>query len=252
MADYHLHVELLVAERDAEEFERRVRDPRLTALFAPFEWELLLGLRGTKPYPFSWSGTSGSKELSGAPRKPISCRRFVNIWDIRDAVNVAELMQQLTDSDLYEGINALVVREVQNLVVPIRPTLATVAAGDVLVEVQRRFLVPNLGRYIFQSGITVPILGDLGWGQGGCYQAVTGHLNSITEVWRAPRDFKPRRDWTAGEGAHRPSFFSRLRPEKGPRQRRDGIDELFEKVDGLATEEWCDLMTVYVERQTKT
>ncbi|NLE88552.1 MAG: hypothetical protein GX607_19410 [Myxococcales bacterium] len=236
MADYYLHVELLVEEKNAQDFENVVNDPRLREIFAPFGWKLRYGLRGRKPRSLERGRERGSRTLAKGSTQTENCVRFVNIWDVPDPPGLAEVMQRLTDDNVYVAANSIVVREIQNLVSVARPPSPAGNTGT-FIEVHRRFPVRNLGAFVYKSGIPVPLLESNGWINCGAYQALTGPLNSVTEVWYTENRFEN----TPG------TFYELVRKAGGLNGSGPWMEKICEELDTLPDQEWRDTMDSYLK-----
>jgi hypothetical protein len=241
MADYFLHVDILVEEKNARTFEgmverlvRKQVESRSGAFYAA-RWQLELALKAVRPFEFEPSERSGSEvRVLDRRLEDKLCRRYVNLWNVPDPPDVAEVMQQLADDSIYSGINAIVVREIQNLVLAIQyvPDIKQskgLPLDSKFVQVRRQFATPALGPYLFNGGALIPTIESKGWKSFGQYQNVTGHLNTVLELWRLP-------------------------PPGGPQSLKDvmkgtppGIQQMYAELEALPLAEWQDVLQPYIK-----
>lgn len=210
MTDYRLLVDLLVAEENAEQFERVMEEFLAKGAFRrfrdSFDNELILALKGPAPTLHSYArlrpgaapGTAdpSARFLVAPPRvihaqssQPmVPMRRYVNFWSIPDMddLDLAARMQFCSEDELYMRLDALVTQETQQFVRRVRwqqqpcPTKATMG----FVRVTRQLGYGKLGRCLLQLRGLTPFLEAHGWEQLGQFQSITGTLNTTTEFWQ--------------------------------------------------------------------
>lgn len=248
MADYYLHLEALIEEGKTGEFEPQMTDLcRTVTSFADEGWKFILALKSDKPVEHQTPEQFGSRMRAKDARcESTSFRRYVHIWDVPDPPDVAKVMQLLADNTAYGKINALVVREIQNLLLnvstPAGSKAAKVKVGDRVVEFQRQIPVASLGEYLFTTGIVTPVLEELGWLSFGCFQSITGRLNTVTELWRLADDVD-----AAGIAAEdRQPTFLRSKRTAEFFDAHPGLKALLDQLESLPNAKWLDEMKVYV------
>jgi hypothetical protein len=203
MAKYLLHVDLIVAESNAAAFEVKVDEFLKTGSFgrlgAELRSEFVLGLKSSA---FTYTGY----ETYEAPEKSVERRdgrvtprtsqagtgvsviRYVHLWRI-PSPDLAPAMSASADDKLYVELDDLVIREIQNLVMPVpRFGLFKPPSGPKFLRVSRKLPSGNLGAYLFKSGALTTALEEQGWHLLHQLQNVTGPLNTVTEFWQIPED----------------------------------------------------------------
>lgn len=195
MADYHLMAELIVPQQSAIEFERKVTDflnrGGFKSIDPRFDCELTVGLKSESAFSYQCysapQGTASSYSSSDAAA-PRSVYRYINVWRLLglEELDLARVMTLSSDNDLYTQINSLVTREFQNFVLRVQWLKGEQVRPEVkrFVRVTRQFTTKNLGKYLFKVGTTFPFLESHGWYSLGHYQAITGALNTVTELWQ--------------------------------------------------------------------
>lgn len=209
LAEYHLHVDILVPKDDADTFEQLAKKflapPRngFQHLDPDCNNELLLALRGRAfEYPHAHerrlsptpSATNEYYEVHKGekPAKHEPLVRFVQLWrvpDLRD-LDIRHMMLLCADDPLYRSIDSLVVSEIQNYAVRVRlraPFIPPKDGTGHYIRVIKRFEAAKAGQYLGSLGALLPALERKGWYNVGVFQLVTGPLNTIIEFWQAPR-----------------------------------------------------------------
>jgi hypothetical protein len=239
MTNYHLHVEILVESTNAKKFEDIVNGPKLRELFTPFGWSLRYGLRDRKRCSTEHGGRAPSVQANENQQHQ-DYVRYVNIWNVPDPPDIADVMQSLTDDNVYAAANDLVVREVQNLVSVARNPSPAGDSGT-FIEVRRQLSVRNLGKFMYTSGIPRPLLESNGWTNCGAYQALTGTLNSITELWYTEKPFENSPD----------PFYQLVRKAGGLDGGGRWMAEVCDKLDALPNQEQRSAMDSYLARSLR-
>jgi hypothetical protein len=248
MADYYLHLEALIEEENTKQFEPLMTDLCETvSSFAEEGWKFILALKSEQHIELQTAECFGSRiRTKDARCKSNKFRRYVHIWDVPDPPDVAKVMQLLADNTAYGKINALVVREIQNLLLNVSTPAASKAAkvkvGDRVIELQRQISVANLGEYLFTAGILAPVLEELGWLSFGRFQSITGRLNTVTELWRVADDAVQ-----LGQGAEdkQPLFMLSKRTAEFMNAQQ-GLKEMLFNLEKLPDATWQDKMKVYM------
>jgi hypothetical protein len=204
MSDYYLHVDIVVPEAAAADYESKLKHflsgPDGFRPFLRFSakanYELKFALKSST-FPYSGYGRFRPADDVASPNAPNSFRddrikpggnaiRYVHLWDVPDIgdLDLATFMQKVADDPEYMAINSLIVREIQTFVRRVRiQSQPEPPSAPNLVRLVRRFPSQNIGPYIFKSGMLTPLLTKAGWQFLGQYQNVTGVLNVITEFW---------------------------------------------------------------------
>jgi hypothetical protein len=203
MANYFLHVDLIVRAADESKFEGKVAEFMARGGFGHLGPELrsefVLALKTKNP--FNYTGYEGYEAPEGAFEKRdrrieqtgektgyLSALRYVHLWRI-PSPDLVPAMSRSADDKLYTALDAFVVREIQNLVVPVPRFGATrPPKGTRFIRATRKFASKDLGSYLFKSGALVSALEAKEWYLLGQYQNVTGPLNTVTEFWQVPSD----------------------------------------------------------------
>ncbi len=224
MTNNFLHVDLVVSVTDSGEFERRMTrflgpDNAFEGLVPGCGFELVLALRTKEAFDYTRNGAyqdripaagSGEKDADAllSSRENVYYNRhlmihkdgtlekvygYVHVWKVPELTTkrLVKMMTACAEDQNYMAIDALVVREHQDLVrgVPGFNFVSGPHGSGRFVRVIRRFDSKDLGRYLFDVGALLPVLEDQsGWRALGQYQNITGSLNTITEFWRAPEE----------------------------------------------------------------
>lgn len=241
MADYFLHVDLLVEEKNAATFEAMVEKlvrnqvEAQTGAFYAADWQLELALKATTPFEFAPPPRPVSEvRVKDARLGSSLCRRYVNLWQVPDPPDVAKVMQQLADDSVYSGINAMVVREIQNLVLAVQSVQEVRGSAKGLpldarfMQLRKQFLTKDLGPYLFTAGALIPTIESKGYKTFGHYQNVTGHLNTIIELWQLP---------AAGTALSWKELADGALP---------GVQQMFAELQELPQAEWHDSFQPYI------
>jgi hypothetical protein len=216
MAEYYLHVELIVPETQTGTFEAKVKEflerdaPRAAAagekaitpfkFFDPsFDLELLLALKTPEAFKFSgyeaYQSAPGQFEKVDRRQGLALARRYVHLWRLNSLsqLDIARIMNRSADDVLYTEIDAQVVRETQNLVLRVQwlDGLPSMNAGKGrFARVIRNFLSKDLGTYLFKVGALFSLLAEKNYRTLGHFQNVSGELDTVVEFWQTPDDEK--------------------------------------------------------------
>lgn len=201
MANYFLHVDLIVSEKNASVFEEKVDkflfeggfgrlDPTLRSEFVLALKSGSFKYTGYETYEAPSEGVerrdSRIVEPPSKGGKGVSVVRYVHLWRLPSS-DLAPAMSKSADDKTYVELDDLVVREIQNLVVPV-PRFGTFAqpSGARFLRVSKKLASGDLGAYLFKSGALTTALEEQGWHLLHQLQNVTGPLNTITEFWQVP------------------------------------------------------------------
>jgi hypothetical protein len=207
LKENYLHVDLIVPEAQAEEFERKVAEflnrgaDKGKGAFKYYDdkFDYLLVLALKTPEPFIYDGherKNAAKHVeirdhrirSAGQRDHMRMHRYVHLWHVPDveALDFAKVMRHSADDPLYTDIDKRVTREIQNFVTRVRwlRQSADGANGKSYVRVTRQFTSADLGTYLFKVGALFPSLEINGWHPLGHFQNITGPLNTVTEFWQ--------------------------------------------------------------------
>lgn len=205
ITEYVLHAEIVVPLHRAQRFEALVGEFLDKGAFArldpEFDAQLLFGLRTPEPFDFAGNetlaGSSVCLRSDSRLSKDKQAHRYTHVFTVPDLqdMDLARIMVRSADDHLYTEINRLTVQEVQNFRTRVRLDRAPNLPRErkQIFYVERQFASKNLGAYIFGIGACFPALEDEGWKNLGIYQAVTGELNTLTELWEMP-DNSPAHD----------------------------------------------------------
>jgi len=220
LTNQFLQVELILHEDDQEEFERLVKEFLEDRGFDRFDKasskSLILALR--TPAPIAYSGyRRRQSSVVGVRDEFVTLRngkeiaadakvfyRYVHLWRLGQVsdLDLARLMQLSADDKQYREIDNLVIRETQEVVFRV-PWLSAVrdAGADIaelpdltvteplrVARVTRQLATRELGAYLFGLGALVPTLESEGFETMGCFQNITGLLNTVTEYWKTEKD----------------------------------------------------------------
>jgi len=212
MAEYFLHVELIVPQANVATFEAKVKeflDRGKTAGFErskPFKFfdpsfdiELVMALKTPDAFQFSgyesFQSVKGQFEMFDHRKGMESVFRYVHLWRLNSLsqLDIARVMTRSADDVLYAEIDSQVVRETQNLVLRVQflsgqPTMD--AGKGRFVRAVRHFRSSDLGKYLFKVGMLFPLLAKKHYRTLGHFQNVTSELNTVTEFWQVPDDEK--------------------------------------------------------------
>jgi hypothetical protein len=203
MTSYYLHVDLIVKDADAAEFEelstKFLTEKGFQRLSPNFKGTLALALRTKDKFAFTgYAGFQGSEvESRDKTRIPdgTAFQRFVHLWQLPtlNDLDLGAVMTQAADDELYRAIDGLVVDEVQHYVsrAPSTATLLSGHSGTLFTRATQLFKSKSLGPYLFSLGTIAPIMQSTGkapWSLFGAFQSVTGELNSIVEFWRSEKE----------------------------------------------------------------
>lgn len=227
MIEYALHDDILVAEENVDQFEKKVAqffEQRSFRRLDPQYNAKLVGAWRSRE-PFEYQGYRRFPSLAHPHEKRIDkgkrVYRYVNIHRIAAIKNfdLASIMTRSADDQLYTEINELVVREMQNFVtrVKIQRETQQVAPQKHYCRAIRHFSPKNLGTYIFGLGAYLPTLAEQGRKSLGIYLNITGPLNTVIEFWEVPEDLRDANElFTAGSGNSKDLYQKLLEscPEK--------------------------------------
>ncbi len=216
MAEYFLHVELIVPETNVEAFETRLKEflardvPRAQKegekgitpfkFFDPtFDIELVMALKTADAFKFSgyesYQSVKGQFQMFDRRKGLERAYRYVHLWRLNSLseLDIARIMTRSADDVLYAEIDAQVLRETQNLVLRVQwldgqPTMDGIKGR--FVRVVRHFRSRDLGTYLFKVGALFPLLAQKNYRTLGHFQNVTSELNTVTEFWQTPDDEK--------------------------------------------------------------
>jgi hypothetical protein len=201
-ADYFLHVELLVTEDKAPEFEAQVREFIERGAFRRFDptadLRIVGGLRTPKPFEYR-PEPSGGEEGQVLTRDPLGGQRvyrYVNLWTVQSlaGLDLAPIMNASADDDLYIAIDKLVASEVQEFVVRMKwPGDEPVKRLDgSFVRVTRHFYNSrDLNVYTYDVPVIRPLQEKNGIRNIGYFQTATGRLETVTEFWQLSSESTP-------------------------------------------------------------
>jgi hypothetical protein len=201
MTSYFLHVDLIVAEKSAEEFEAKVDQFLAEGSFGRLDptirSEFVLALKSER---FKYTGYETYEAPNGGVERKdsriveppskggqgLSVVRYVHLWRL-PSPDLAPAMSKSADDKLYVELDDLVIREIQNLVVPVpRFGAALPPRGAGFLRVSKKLSSGNLGAYLFKSGALTTALEEQGFHLLHQLQNVTGPLNTVTEFWQIP------------------------------------------------------------------
>lgn len=212
MAEYFLHVELIVPQGNADSFEKKVaefldrgknagfeRSKPFKFFDSDFDIELVMALKTREPFKFSgyesFQSGKGQFEMVDNRKGMESAHRYVHLWRLNSLsqLDIARVMTRSADDDIYAAIDAQVIRETQNLVLRVQwlsgqPRMDR--GKKKFVRAVRHFKSKDLGTYLFKVGALFPLLAEKGYQTLGHFQNVTSELNTVTEFWETPYDEK--------------------------------------------------------------
>jgi|HubBroStandDraft_1064217.scaffolds.fasta_scaffold11479_2 hypothetical protein len=211
---YFLHVDIIVPEGNRDAFQKQManflRLDGFRRLDPANQWSLVLALRTPDPFATQLLEAVGGAHEDGIEKQGGRVRdvlergnkgtsrqvyRYVHLWNIPDTndLNVAAIMNACADDPVYMALDALVAREIQDLVVQIEWPSADVATNaptpgnGEFVRVRRQFKSKDLGAYVYNVPSLLPALARAGWTSFGHYESATGLLNTFTEFWHTNR-----------------------------------------------------------------
>ncbi|MEI9938404.1 MAG: hypothetical protein WDO69_14375 [Pseudomonadota bacterium] len=208
LTNQFLQVELIVHKDDQAKFEHLVKLFLANNGFDRFDKDsskhLVLALRTPDPVAYGGYRQRQSKELCAVRDEFVTLRngeqipadensfyRYVHLWRLGQVsdLDLARLMQLSADDSQYRAIDDLVIRETQDVVfrVPwiVSQLPALAATGPIRVaRITRQLATRELGTYLFGLGALVPKLETQGFETMGCFQNITGLLNTVTEYWK--------------------------------------------------------------------
>jgi hypothetical protein len=204
MAEYFLHVELIVPANNVKPFEEKMKEflNRNPAAFKflddDFNIDLVMALKTTESFRFNgyerYQSVKGQFESRGHREGGQDVYRYVHLWRLAGVkeLDIARVMSRSADDLLYNEIDALILRETQNLVLRVQWLAGqpTMDGGKRFVRVLRQFQSKDLGTYLFKVGALFPILEQKGYRTLGHFQNVTGELNTVVEFWQTAEDEK--------------------------------------------------------------
>jgi hypothetical protein len=261
---YFLHVDLLVPESNQKEFENAVslfqKEDSFHRVDPSNTWKLVFGLRTPDHFTTPLLDPVEDKHLKGIQKRPGRIRdvlrkahegsrqvfRYIHLWSIPDSeeLNVAELMNACADDFLYMKIDALVAREIQNLVVQMEFPGVDVDIKNVpepgkgeFVRVIRQFRTKDLGTYVYNVPALLPALAAAKWTTFGHYESATGLLNRFTEFWHTPDGGE--------ESHHRESMAAAFKHAK-PDTYLQKAKEIWNEVDALDPAEKRERLVRYI------
>ena len=204
MAEYFLHVELIVESKASAAFEEKMKTflNRGEGDLKGFKYidpsiglDLVLALR--TPKHFKYSGYKDYQSAEGEfeardDRGPAEVYRYVHLWRLESdrEFDIAQAMARSADDELYTEIDALVQRETQNLVLRVEWLAGQPAMGkgNHFTRIVREFTTKDLGTYLFKVGALFPVLEKKGYNTLGTFQNVTGPLDVVVEFWQSGND----------------------------------------------------------------
>ncbi len=210
--EYYLNVDFAVAESGKfEELMGVLLKPG--GVFARSGWSLVLALRSLRPYRLRSDEVVNDAEvvdgdrtrtpnyesydkqlLAGMDPKTATYTRYVHLWRLPRPFAIAEVMRSLGEDDDYIKLDALVEREVQELLfsfpaqqLPSLPTKPPESDGSVYVYARREFPSLAISQYLSASvvsSIALRTKENEPWQALGFLRTATGNLNYITEFWK--------------------------------------------------------------------
>lgn len=202
MAEYFLHVELIVEVGNYNKFEQKMHEFLTRGERGGFKEidptigiDLVLAVR--TPASFVYTGytryqSATDKFEARDDRGNAQVYRYIHLWRLQSdkEFDIAQAMARSADDELYGEIDALVLRETQNLVLRVQWLAGQPAMGDGrhFTRVVREFTTKNLGTYLFKVGALFPILESRGYKTLGTFQNVTGALGVVVEFWQSAND----------------------------------------------------------------
>jgi hypothetical protein len=199
-----LHVELLVPEGNADDFEKKVRDFVDRGAFKRFvptaDLSLALALRTPnsfvyRPQPDTAEGDP--QVLEKDPLRGQRVYRYVNLWKVLslEGLDLAPIMTASGDDDLYIAIDSLVAFEKQEFVVRMKWPLDGANMkfdGKNFLRVARHFYTSKqMALYAYDLPVVRRLQEKTGIRNFGYFQTATGTLETITEFWQLPSDSTP-------------------------------------------------------------
>lgn len=202
LAEYFLHVELLVTEDNSAKFESLVHDFVRQGSFKRFtptaDLRLALGLRTAKPFVYTsnpGSGMGKDQFVDSDPLRGQSVVKYVNLWQVQslEGLDLAPIMTASADDSLYIAIDSRVASETQEFVVrmrwPLDPPGTHILGSNGFLRVTRHFYTSkDLAFYAYNIPVVRRLQERTGIQNVGYFQSTTGTLETISEFWQVPPD----------------------------------------------------------------